>query len=960
MHKQKYLKYKQKYLTLKDKLIGGSKSGYKYSSPDPIKFKKAKEIVNKYLKKWIECSEFSKDILKNYKKFEIRRSHIYGICDLRLTDKKLLARIQTDSKSIIPYKTIYENIYSFFARSNTETSIIKTNNILSCIINKFINFNKNICSNVGVINLSLSNNYELYNTENKYYLENEINNFNQFINEILNICNNKNIFFINISGWTNIGGHAMCLLFKKINEKQFEVWFFNPNSFYKYRGVYKLNAWTSPIVNEIDSLITKYNTISSVNLKFNGSIFKHIIDKYETTLEGSKILDKYSILNTNPTGTCSILCYHLILLIILNPKKTLNDIIIYKMEKLDQWNSKSIHGITLMEKLFLNFLYFLIFDENHGHFNKGNPYKEYTEILLNKYYSDPEICLFGLSKETGTDLKILKNDKYVFIKQYNNSNATSIEDSAFEDCMLLTSIDLPKVTEIGDHVFANCKSLEIINIPQVTEVSLSAFKKCILLTSIDLPQVTKISWNAFDNCVSLKTINIPQVTCIDYGAFKNCILLTSINLPQVTEINENAFYNCRLLKSINLPKVTEISNNAFENCVLLTSIDLPKVTKINVFTFKNCKSLENVNIPQVTEISNNAFYNCRLLTSINLPKVTEINAKAFKNCESLENVNIPQVTEIGNGAFNNCESLKNVNIPKITKIGECAFAYCILLTSIDLPQVTEIGECAFEDCMLLTSIDLPQVTEINISAFDNCTSLKNVNIPQITKIGKYAFQDCILLTSIDLPQVTEINKNAFMNCESLETINLPQVTEINENAFRNCICLKNVNIPQIIKIGYYAFENCENIENINMGSSTNLFFESISISKITTDIRCFRNCNNIKKIFLNTNMQKHDNIFRKHIFKWSKFRDPSYNMLIYSSYMNLLLIDDKCKCENKCDTSLFNNKAWCNISSNCEKESIVNEKSIVNGQWTYCDKNTNLPILKKDYKKVIKDCYNIE
>ena len=66
------------------------------------------------------------------------------------------------------------------------------------------------------------------------------------------------------------------------------------------------------------------------------------------------------------------------------------------------------------------------------------------------------------------------------------SNVANIEDSAFSNCIYLTSISIPKdITSIGILVFSRCVSLTSITIPSnVTSIGVRAFTGCTNLTSI--------------------------------------------------------------------------------------------------------------------------------------------------------------------------------------------------------------------------------------------------------------------------------------------------------------------------------------------------------------------------------------------------------------------------------------------------------------------------------------------
>ena len=202
----------------------------------------------------------------------------------------------------------------------------------------------------------------------------------------------------------------------------------------------------------------------------------------------------------------------------------------------------------------------------------------------------------------------------------------------------------------------------------VTSVGNSAFEDCISLTSITIPNsVTSIAGYAFNGCISLTSITIPNsVTSIGMCAFRHCRSLTSITIPNsVTSIGGDAFYGCRSLTSIIIPNsVTSIDYYAFRNCSGLQSITIPNsVTIIRDYAFSGCSSLTSIIIPNtVTSIGEGAFYKCLSLTSVTIPNsVTSIGREAFYGCSGLISVTIPNsVKEISYLAFSECPKLENV------------------------------------------------------------------------------------------------------------------------------------------------------------------------------------------------------------------------------------------------------------------------------------------------------------
>lgn len=152
------------------------------------------------------------------------------------------------------------------------------------------------------------------------------------------------------------------------------------------------------------------------------------------------------------------------------------------------------------------------------------------------------------------------------------------------------------------------------------------------------------------------------------------------------------------------------------------------------------------------------------------------------------------VTSVSTKAFVSCESLEYAFIPSSMK-------------DID----------GFTACSSLKSINLPEGLEtIGIQAFCDCDSLKTVIIPSsVTTVGRDAFEECENLKSIILPEkLTSIEESAFSS-SGIKTIEMPAgVTTISRSAF-NSSFIESIVLPNnIVKIDEMAFRNCKNLKKI--------------------------------------------------------------------------------------------------------------------------------------------------
>lgn len=169
--------------------------------------------------------------------------------------------------------------------------------------------------------------------------------------------------------------------------------------------------------------------------------------------------------------------------------------------------------------------------------------------------------------------------------------------------------------------------------------------------------------------------------------------------------------------------------------------------------------------------------------------------KDYKNSGEITRVIIHEgVTSVSTKAFVSCESLEYAFIPSSMK-------------DID----------GFTACSSLKSINLPEGLEtIGIQAFCDCDSLKTVIIPSsVTTAGRDAFEECENLKSIILPEkLTSIEESAFSS-SGIKTIEMPAgVTTISRSAF-NSSFIESIVLPNnIVKIDEMAFRNCKNLKKI--------------------------------------------------------------------------------------------------------------------------------------------------
>ena len=368
---------------------------------------------------------------------------------------------------------------------------------------------------------------------------------------------------------------------------------------------------------------------------------------------------------------------------------------------------------------------------------------------------------------------------------YNNSNVkkvviedgvTSIGNSAFNECISLTSITIPdSVTSIGTYAFYDCSSLTSITIPD---------------------SVTSIVESAFEDCTNLKTISLSCKSSLkksDFGeqadlvSYTNQHLLTKTAAKAATcaESGNKEYWTCKHCGKYFL---SDDTNPATATAVELSETVIPALKHKNATTRGAVKPTETAPgysgdryCPDCNTVLKKGYtYWIEGNLTWKLYEDGTLNISGTGAMKDYDSDDSP--------ATQKKDSVKKVVIEDdVTSIGDYAFWNCSNLTSITIPDsVTIIGNSAFNACSSLTSLTIPNsVTSIGEGAFYACSSLTSITIPDsVTRIGDYAFKNCSNLTSITIPDsVTSIGNSAFYGCSSLKTISLSCKSSLKRSDF---------------------------------------------------------------------------------------------------------------------------------------------------------------------------------
>ncbi len=318
---------------------------------------------------------------------------------------------------------------------------------------------------------------------------------------------------------------------------------------------------------------------------------------------------------------------------------------------------------------------------------------------------------------------------------------TSINDTAFEACQSLISVNIPNgVTNIGDLAFSDCDNLANANIPSgVITIGDSAFANTVI-KEITIPNsVTSIGRYSFA-AETLEEVTLSNnISTIPEGCFEGTKISEIIIPANVETIGFNAFSDCAKLKTVDIKgQNVEISSEAFTNAPI-ENFDFTKVSgKIKDEAFANSKFTSIIFSETVTEISYGAFRNTTSLEDVDFPEeIITLDMEAFSGSPWYEDLNDGWVVYdnifLGwKGGINGKWDIAPILPEGVTSIVSDSLAYNSTFSSITLPKSLKvIGIGAFQDNPNLSSIYIPEnVKYISGTAFYGCHTLSDIKVAE--------------------------------------------------------------------------------------------------------------------------------------------------------------------------------------------------------------------------------------
>lgn len=281
--------------------------------------------------------------------------------------------------------------------------------------------------------------------------------------------------------------------------------------------------------------------------------------------------------------------------------------------------------------------------------------------------------------------------------QYKNEKIVGLKEGAFANCTSLEKVIIgDNIVEIRDYAFFNCYSLKkvIFNNKSECSLNLSAFEGCLNLKSLYIPRNINI---LNDSASHLEKIEL-EGKSDDIISFSNCPNLEFLILNDCEVIDKIS--NCPKLKNITIPNnCKKLRPYAFNKLIGLDRITIPKnVKKIPKGCFNDCINLKEIVFnSSKTEIESMAFRNCQKLESITIDNLTKIEAEAFIDCIDLKFINIKSdVLYLSNNSFINCNNLKTAYLDvnklihlesKINEVEKIKY-FDLLISSLNIIYLT--------------------------------------------------------------------------------------------------------------------------------------------------------------------------------------------------------------------------------------------------------------------------------
>ncbi|MCM1529797.1 MAG: leucine-rich repeat protein [Alistipes sp.] len=371
----------------------------------------------------------------------------------------------------------------------------------------------------------------------------------------------------------------------------------------------------------------------------------------------------------------------------------------------------------------------------------------------------------------------------------------SISSGAFEECMNLTGIDIPKnVQSIENRAFADCFSLKTVIIRN---------EMCMIADSEDVfgddrnfyddDKVVRTLYSAADSYVSEYaqryglnfSSDIPELEASPTNILPYLTYDLEYSHATITGCDPAAYGRFMIPQYIEGMPVSEIAEGAFENCAGISELQLPdSLYCIRSRSFYGCSGLKMIELPELVRfVEDNAFTECSSLETVIIRNPEcEIYNSPETICNTIEPPGYSRTIFFGTicaPAGSRAEKYANdfncdfsTEIPESPVFAENALPYLSYEEIGGYIRITKCSPDASGKLIVPSNIDGKSVIEIYSNAFMDCKNIVEIELPSsIMAVDSYSFAGCTSLRKIDLGRgVHMIGDSAFLECGSLETV----------------------------------------------------------------------------------------------------------------------------------------------------------------------------------------------
>ena len=306
----------------------------------------------------------------------------------------------------------------------------------------------------------------------------------------------------------------------------------------------------------------------------------------------------------------------------------------------------------------------------------------------------------------------------------------------------LKSITLPKtIQSIGVSAFASCSSLEnvVFTGDKLTSIDGSAFTNCLSLETIVLPDSLESVGNlCFDNCNNIKNIsfgsNISYIGQMIMSYYIDDCIIDFTRVNQIPTLHQDGLFHGGepdTPYSIIVPDElysqwvvasvwSQYASHIYPESYLTAGL-FDYDTGSRLYSWKELVDNGYITVSG-NSITGRSFPSGTSNVKLVMPaNITSISSYVFNSTSSLRSVDMPYVKTIGANAFRGCYQIRELNLPRVETIGDGAFYNLAWIEYVDLSSCKSFGYGIFEASYRLKVIKFRDIELFGQALFGSYT-----------------------------------------------------------------------------------------------------------------------------------------------------------------------------------------------------------------------------------------------